>query len=194
MDDKEIKKMLVLYTQRAYDRGLVGGTGGNLSARLNDGLHMVITPSGLSLKDTTLDNLVTVNVETHQHQAPEGFIPSKEFHFHADIYCLRPEVCAVAHVHPPYCTAFAVKRRDIPCVTDAAFKQPPIPRVTFAPSGTQELRNNVAEAIKANPGCHVLLLEAHGIAALGADVVKAYDLADLTEEMARIGYMAEMLE
>jgi len=193
MNDKEIRKLLVVYARRAYDRGLVGGTGGNFSARLGDGAHMLITPSGVSLKDTTLSNLVKVNLETHDHEAPEGFIPSKEFHFHADIYRIRPDVGAVAHVHPPYCTAFAVKKRDIPYVTDSAFKQPPMPGVAFAPSGTSELRNNVAAAVKANQGCRVLLMEMHGIAALGVDVVKAYDLADLTEEMAHIAFLAERL-
>jgi ribulose-5-phosphate 4-epimerase/fuculose-1-phosphate aldolase len=193
MNDNEIRKMLVDYARRGYDRGLVGGTGGNFSARLNDGVHMLITPSGVSLKDTTLDNLVTVHVETHDHEAPDGFIPSKEFHFHADIYRIRPDIGAVAHMHPPFCTAFAVKKRDIPYVTDAAFKQPPMPHVAFAPSGTPELRNNVATAVKANPVCRLLLMEAHGIAALGIDVPNAYDLADLAEEMARIAFLAERL-
>lgn len=193
MNDSEIRDLLVVYARRAYDRVLVGGTGGNFSARLQDRVHMLITPSGVSLKDTTGGNLVKVHVETHEYEAPDGFIPSKEFHFHADIYRMRPDVGAVAHLHPPYCTAFAVRKRDIPYMTDAAFKQPPMPHVPFAPSGTPELRNNVAAAVKVGPACRVLLMEAHGIAALGADIVKAYDIADLTEEMARIAFLAEKL-
>ncbi len=100
---------------------------------------------------------------------------------------------AVLHVHSPHATAYAVNRRDIPMVTDAAFKQPPIPRVPFAPSGTEDLKHNVVQAIEQNPGCKVLLLEEHGVVALGSDVVAAYDTADLTEELARIAYVAEKL-
>lgn len=78
-------------------------------------------------------------------------------------------------------------------VTDAAFKQPQMPRVPFAPSGTKELQANVVKAIEENPDCKVLLLEQHGIICLGADIRWAYDLADLTEELARIAYLKETL-
>lgn len=193
MNDIETGDLLAVYSRRAYDRGLVGGTGGNLSARLEDGAHMLITASGLSLKDTSPANLVRVDLKTFEYEAPEGLVPSMEFHIHADIYRLRPDAGAVAHLHPPYCTSFAVKKRDIPPVTDSALKQAPIPRVPFAPSGTAELRRHMAEALKAAPGCSVLLMEMHGITSLGADLIKAYDVADLTEEIARIAYLAETL-
>lgn len=122
-----------------------------------------------------------------------NYKPSKEYVYHADILRLRPDVGAVLHLHPPHATAYAVKRRDIPMVTDAAFKQPPMPRVPFAPSGSEKLKDYVVEAIKENPGCKVLLLEQHGTVALGVDVVNAYNIADLTEELARIAYLSERL-
>jgi L-fuculose-phosphate aldolase len=96
-------------------------------------------------------------------------------------------------VHPPYATAYAVKCRDIPMVTDAAFKQPPAPRVPFAPSGTEQLQANVAAAAIAHPGCKWLLLEQHGLVALGPDIIAAYNAADLVEELAAIAYLAEHL-
>ncbi|MFO8089544.1 MAG: class II aldolase/adducin family protein [Desulfatiglandaceae bacterium] len=193
MKDTETAKLLIDYSRRAYDRGLVGGTGGNISVRLEDEKHMLITSSGLSLKDTSSANLVRVNLESLQHEAPSGLVPSMEFHIHADIYRLRQDAGAVVHLHPPYCTAFAVKKRSIPAVTDSALKQPPIPRVPFAPSGTDELRRYTAEALKTSPGCQVLLLEMHGIVAIGSNIIKAYDTADLTEESARIAYLAQAL-
>jgi ribulose-5-phosphate 4-epimerase/fuculose-1-phosphate aldolase len=79
-------------------------------------------------------------------------------------------------------------------VTDAAFKQPSMPLVPFAPSGTAELQENVARAVRTHPNCKVLLLEKHGIIALGLDTVMAYDVADLIEELARIAYQSECLE
>jgi ribulose-5-phosphate 4-epimerase/fuculose-1-phosphate aldolase len=65
--------------------------------------------------------------------------------------------------------------------------------VPFEPSGTKELQANVVRAIEENPGCKVLLLEQHGIICLGADIRWAYDIADLTEELARIAYLKEVL-
>jgi ribulose-5-phosphate 4-epimerase/fuculose-1-phosphate aldolase len=52
----------------------------------------------------------------------------------------------------------------------------------------------VVEAIDGNPGCKVLLLEQHGIICLGEDIRWAYDIADLTEELARIAYLTEALK
>jgi len=193
MNDRMIQALLVEYSRRAYDRGLVGGTGGNFSARLDDGETMLVTASGLSLKDTSQENLVRVDLNTFNYSAPGGLLPSMEYQIHADIYRLRPEAGAVAHLHPPYCTAFAVKNRDIPALTDSALKQPPIPRVPFAPSGSETLRRHMAEALKNSPECRVILMEMHGITALGAGVAEAYDTADLTEEIARIAFLSEAL-
>lgn len=154
---------------------------------------MIVTASGISLGDTSPESLVTVNIDTYAYQAADGYKPSKEYRYHADVLRLRPDVGAVLHVHPPHATAFAVKKRDIPMVTDAGFKQRPMPRVPFAPSGSTALQEYVVCAIQTNPDCTVLLLEQHGIAALGTSIVHAYYLADLTEELARIAYLAERL-
>ena len=135
-----------------------------------------------------------MDIETHEWHADSDHVPSKEYLFHADILRLRSDVNAVLHIHPPYATAFAVLKRDIPMVTDAAFKQPKMPRVPFEPSGTHDLQANVSEAIEKHPDCKVLLLEQHGIICLGSNIRWAYDIADLTEELARIAYLTEVLK
>lgn len=193
MTNEDIKQILIDYATRTYDRGLVGGTGGNFSARLADG-KMAITASGLNLGDTSMENLIEMDIGTYEYTPNGPYVPSKEYLFHADILRLRPDVGAVLHIHPPYATTFAVLKRDIPMVTDAAFKQPKMPRVSFEPSGTKELQANVVEAINGNPGCKALLLEQHGIICLGEDIRWAYDIADLTEELARIAYLTEALK
>ncbi len=193
MTEEEIRKRLVAYAQKAYHRCLVGGTGGNFSARLSE-KDMVITASGISLGDSELNNLVHVRITSYEWTKGGSYQPSKEYRFHADILRLRPDISAVLHVHSPYATAFAVKQRDIPMVTDAAFKQPPMPRVPFAPSGSDDLQKNVARVIKENPGCKALLMEQHGIVALGQDIVTAYNMADLIEELACIAYLSEGLK
>lgn len=180
------------YARLAYDRLLVRGSGGNFSARLDE-RRMVITASGVSLGDTTVDNLIEVDIASYAHDARPDLRPSKEYRYHADIFRLRADVGAVLHVHPPYATAFAVRKRDIPMVTDAAFKQRPIPRVPFAASGSDALQANVVRALQDTPACAALLLEEHGIVTLGATIVTAFYLADLLEELAQIAYLAEQL-
>jgi ribulose-5-phosphate 4-epimerase/fuculose-1-phosphate aldolase len=192
-NDTELGSLMTCYAQRAYLRLLVGGTGGNFSARL-PGERMLITATGVSLGDTQSDNLVTVKLSDDTWEARSGQRPSKEYLYHADIYRVRKDVDAVLHVHPPYATAYAVKRRSIPMVTDAGFKQPPIPSVPFAPSGTEQLRAHVRNAIERHADCRALLLEQHGLVALGRSVINAYDVADLIEELARIAYLSESLK
>ncbi len=193
MTDEDVRAQLVCYARRSYDRALVSGPGGNFSARLADPRCMVVTASGVSLGDADEGNLVLVDIGTYEYRAPGSYKPSKEYRYHADILRLRPDVGAVLHVHPPHATAYAVKKRDIPMVTDAAFKQKPMPHVPFAPSGSDQLQANVARIVEENPSCAILLLEQHGIATLGSSIVNAFYLADLAEELARIAYLAEHL-
>jgi L-fuculose-phosphate aldolase len=187
-DDIKIREQLVIFAQRAYQRRLVHGTGGNLSARLHND-KMIITASGLSLVDTERENLMTVDINSYDWDPNRIFIPSKEYKFHADIYRIRPEIGAILHVHPPFATAFAVKGQDIPRLTDAGYKLSAIPIVPFAPGGSEELKDLIVAAVRQDPNCIVLLLEKHGIVALGSDIVTAYNLADLTESLAHIAYI-----
>lgn len=187
-EDMKICEQLVIFAQRAYKRRLVNGTGGNLSARLHND-KMIITASGLSLIDTEIENIMTVDINNYDWNPNGIFIPSKEFKFHADIYRNRPEIEAILHVHPPFATAFAVKGKDIPRLTDAGLKLSDIPRVPFAPGGSEELKDLIVSTVGQNPECPVMLLEKHGIVALGSDIVTAYNLADLTESLAHIAYI-----
>jgi ribulose-5-phosphate 4-epimerase/fuculose-1-phosphate aldolase len=191
MQDTLIEQCIT-YARKAYDRQLVSGTGGNLSVRLDED-KMVITGSGISLGDTHEENLVIVDLKDLSWKSSSNITPSKEFLFHAAILQRRVDIQAVLHVHPPYATGYAAICQDIPMMTDAAFKQPPIPRVPFAPSGTTELRDYVIAAIEANPFCKALLLEKHGLITFGHDIPGAYLYADLIEELARIASIAENL-
>jgi L-fuculose-phosphate aldolase len=192
MKEDEVRQQLVEYARLAHSRLLVRGSGGNFSARLDES-RMLITPTGVSLGDTKPGNLVEVDIASYEYRS-SGHVPSKEYRYHADILRLRPDVGAVLHAHPPHVTAFAVRKRDIPMLTDAAFKQRPVPRVPFAASGSEALQRFVVEAIVQNPGCQALLLEEHGLVALGTTVVSAFYLADLFEELAHIASIAAALQ
>jgi L-fuculose-phosphate aldolase len=188
-----LRQQLAAVSVLAYHRGLVGGTGGNLSVRLGEE-KMLITPSGVSLGDTTPDNIVRVTISTLEWEPNRAYIPSKEIAMHAALYQELPHVQAVCHCHPPYATAYAVLGMDIPYVTDAAFKQPPMPHVSFSPSGTRELAEKVGAAARANPGLRTILLDQHGVITVGSDLVMAYNFMDLAEEIARIAYLAGTIQ
>ena len=193
MDEKDLRVELSRISIKTYERGLIGGTGGNVSVRLGQS-KMMITPSGVALCDTTIDNIVKVDMNTFEWIAVEPFIPSKEYRFHIAIYTIRPDINAIVHCHAPYATAYAVRKLDIPYVTDAAFKQPSMPHVSFSPSGSEDLTEKVKVAATQHPGFRTILLEEHGIIAVGVDLVQAYNFADLAEEMAKIATISNSIQ
>ena len=77
MTNDDLKQILIDYARRTYDRGLVGGTGGNFSARLTDG-RMAITASGLNLCDTSMENLIEMDISTYKYRPNGPYVPSKD--------------------------------------------------------------------------------------------------------------------
>lgn len=192
MTEEALRAQLTEISRRTYERGLVRGSGGNVSARL-EAQTLLITPSGVSLGDTTVGNIMKVNMSSGEWASNEGYVPSKETRFHAEIYAARSDVKAIVHCHPPHATAYAVRRMDIPYVTDAAFKQPPMPHVSFSPSGSEALARKVGQAARSSDDFRVIMLDQHGIVVVGADLMQAYIFADLAEEMAQIAFLASLI-
>ncbi len=110
--DERIARDSVVAAARDLDvQGLNRGTSGNVSVRFRDGL--LITPSGLPTARMRPEDIVPMGLDgTH----PPDQKPSSEWRFHRDILAHRPEIGAVVHAHPVYCTAFAMCGRDIPAV------------------------------------------------------------------------------
>ncbi|MBQ2747398.1 MAG: class II aldolase/adducin family protein, partial [Firmicutes bacterium] len=59
--------MLVDYGKKLVQTGLVQGTWGNLSVRLDD-TYMIVTPSGLDYLRLTPADMVKVNIETLEYE------------------------------------------------------------------------------------------------------------------------------
>ena len=101
---------------------------------------------------------------------------SSEWRFHRDIYRARPEVGAIVHGHPPFCTALACARREIPAFhyLVALAGGHDIRCAAYATFGTQELSDAVLAALAGRRGC---LLANHGMVTLGPAPAQALDLA-----------------
>ena len=61
-------------------------------------------------------------------------------------------------------------------------------------AGTRLLAQYVGSALKEVPGAKVVLLAAHGLNAMAADLATAYALADLTEFTAKQACIADSLQ
>ena len=188
VDEAALREAIARFCRVTWDRGLVSAAGGNISARLGDTDTFLITPSGVALRDTEPDDLVTIDLAGKKIAGPERFIPSKESLMHTAVYAARPAARAVAHLHPPHAIAFGIRGEPIPLMTVTSEERLHLtPVVPPATSGSRELSDGVATVLKDAPAdTQVLLLARHGILAWGASVQQACDIADLCEYTAKI--------
>jgi ribulose-5-phosphate 4-epimerase/fuculose-1-phosphate aldolase len=191
-----LRKELAEFSRRCFNRGLVTGTGGNLSVRVPGTDTALITPTGISLGDIDPEiNLLMQIGDGAIIENPCGLGPSKETAFHLAVYQLRPEAGAVAHVHPPYATAYSNRVDYLPMVTVSAqgvLKE--VPRIRSAMSGSTELYEQVKAGLMKHPAAKVLLMEEHGILAVAPDLKTSYYLSDLTEDTAKIAFIASQIK
>jgi arylformamidase len=189
--ERELREELAHYCRFVYHRGLVTGTGGNLSVRFGD--QVLITPSAVSLRECTPEDFIAVDLEGNKVGGPEHYIPSKEVYLHTAVYKARPDIDAISHLHPPNCIVFAVRNRSIPLVTiTAEVRLGPTPVVPEAPSGSVKLANLVRDAVLACPEAHLILLERHGVLAIGKTLCDTVDVADLGEDTARVAHQLSL--
>lgn len=179
MNDADVRKELIESCLEMNANGLNQGTSGNLSVRHEGGL--LITPTGISYDALTPDDIVHVAMDgTWRHP----LAPSSEWRFHRDILLARPEVHAVVHAHPPYCTTLAIRHMAIPAVhyMIAVSGGDSIRCAAYATYGTEELSRNAVAALQGRTAC---LLANHGMIATGPSLARAMWLAMEVETLAR---------
>ena len=161
-----------------YHSGLVAGTWGNISGRIDDE-HMVITPSGMGYERLAPEEMVIVNMKT---LAYEGSLkPSVEAVVHAAIYLDRPEVNGIMHTHSTYALTVAAARKSIPPICD---DQVQILRLAaYTMPGTTEMAKAVVQALKGRAGA---LIANHGAITVGRTLPEAYVGSQVLEKAAMV--------
>lgn len=171
-----------------WQRGLTAGAGGNISARVFEG--MLITKSGSSFRTLSPSDLLLTDMEGKVLEG-EGR-PSIETEFHGVCYALRPDVNAIYHIHSPYGNYFAAKNRKLPLHTvGEKVLLGKIPLVPYEEPGSTALAMAIATALREHPGCKGLLLAGHGMVAFGETVDQAYDIAECMEAGAKLAWLIE---
>jgi len=194
MTEKQVIEEIIHFSKLSYDRYLVTALGGNISMKFQDKIY--ITATNVSLHDVTEADIVICDLDGNP--LPDQYCtlkPSKEIGMHSLVYKLRPECDSVVHVHPPYLTAFTIKKRPIPMVSGAAMmKLIDVPTIGFAWSGTPELFENIRTAFaNAKEGVKNFALEAHGSLSFDKGLRMAFNGAELAEDTAKMAYFAENL-
>ena len=160
--------------------GLNQGMSGNISVR--DGARMLITPSATPYDRMAPTDMASVALGSGHSEGPKA--PSSEWHFHHDIYCARPDINAIVHAHPAFCTALSMARRGIPpChYMVATFGGDDVRCAPYATFGTPELSALAVAALEDRQAC---LLANHGMIACGRDLDQAMWRAVELEAVAR---------
>ena len=179
MREEAIRKEIIAACLEMNRSGINQGTSGNISVRWKDGL--LITPSGMPYEETEPEDIVFLEMDSdcRGHKRP-----SSEWRFHRDILREKPEVNAILHAHPIYCTTIAIMGREIPALhyMIAISGGHQIRCAPYATFGTEELSRSALEALRDRTAC---LLEHHGMIATGPSLAKAMWLAVEVETLAR---------
>lgn len=181
---RAVKSQLVQYSRLAHERGLTAAFGGNLSIR--QGKLIFIKATGAVMDDMTKEQVAVIDMNGKQLSAIR---PSSEYRLHLAIYRDRPDVKAIAHLHPPYSIiAATMLEMELPIITpEAELYLRRIPIVPFRPAGTKELAEAVAEVICQSDA---VLMEKHGIVTVGKSLREAFYKAELVEESAKLWYLS----
>ncbi|MBZ5524774.1 MAG: class II aldolase/adducin family protein [Acidobacteriia bacterium] len=172
-----------------HERGYVAATDGNISVRLSQNL-VLCTPTSMSKGMMQPEDLVMVDMDGHQKDGARH--PSTELGMHLLFYCMRPEIRAVVHAHPPTATGFAAAGISLeePLVAEVVTAFGKIPLARYGMPGTQELANSLRPMV---PKHDAILMEHHGVVTCGHDLLKAYMNMESVEHCAKIALVARQL-
>ncbi|MCK4657960.1 MAG: class II aldolase/adducin family protein [Phycisphaerae bacterium] len=184
-----IRREIVEFGKRVYEKGFVAASDGNISHRLT-GDRVLITPTGFCLGELKPAELTIVDTAGRFLTGPHK--PTSELPLHLTVYHMRPDVQAIVHAHPPIANAFSFAGESLEqCVIpEVVVGFGTIPTTPYATPSCKE----GAEVIKDLIGDHDgLLLQRHGSLTVGKDLREAYFKLEKIEHAAHITLLARML-
>lgn len=188
-DNLALREELVGVCRRLYERGLIAGPDGNVSARLGDDT-ILVTPSGMSKVDVKPEDLVVVGSDGARVAGYRE--PSSEVSLHVRIYSRRSDVGAVVHAHPPVATGFSVAGEGFEdyVLPELIVQLGEVPLVPYATPGTASLPDECEPYIGAHDA---FLLANHGAVTTGPTLLVAHQRMESLEHAARITLVARLL-
>ena len=177
---------IISVSNEIYDKGLVSGKAGNISARFGD--VVAITPTLKSLSNLEEKDIVLVNM---QGDVLTKGKPSSEVNMHLEIYKKRSDVNAIVHTHSPYATGFAFSDKKLKRLEGfGSIKTQYISSIEYEKPGTDELARSASEGLGNED---VLILKNHGVICVGDQLKEAMLLAVFVEETAKNQFITLML-
>ena len=169
-----------------YNKGLVSGKAGNISARY--GNTVAITPTLKSLSNLKEEDIVLVDMDGNVLSNGK---PSSEVNMHLEIYKKRSDVKAIVHTHSPYATGFAFSDKKLKRLEGfGAIKKPYLSSIGYEKPGSDELAKSTSEGLGDED---VLILKNHGVVCVSDTLREAMLLSVFVEETAKTQFITLML-
>ncbi len=175
------REQLLRVMNRIYNNKMTTLSGGNLSIKDQNG-DIWITPAGIDKGKLTPNDIMCVK-ENGEIIGPHK--PSSELPFHISSYKKRTDISAIVHAHPPALVSFSIVR-SLPDTNIIPQAQNVCGKVGYAPyalPGSEELGEKIAETFE--KGYNVVLLENHGVATGGTNLLNAFHRLETLEFCAR---------
>jgi L-fuculose-phosphate aldolase len=172
---EEARQRIASAARSLADQGLVHGTAGNLSERVEDAV--VVTPTGGDFATLSAEQMVVVGLDGEQREG--DLVPTSELGLHLGIYH-HYDAGAVVHTHAPFSTAVAcVLEDELPVVHYQLLALGgPVRIAPYATFGTPELADKTVAALE---GRSAALMANHGAIAYGPDLDTAVAQSQLLE-------------
>ena len=197
MTETKLRETICLLAKSMFDRGLTGGSTGNISARTEDG-GLLVSPTGTSFGRLDPARLSRFDVNGN---FVSGDQPTKEMPLHSAFYETRSTAGAVVHLHSCHSVALSM----MPDVDPDNFLPPMTPysimklgKVTLLPffmPGDPAM----GDAVRCLAGKRsAVMLANHGPVVAGKDIEAACNAIEELEDTAKLaimmrGYEAKML-
>lgn len=190
--ENRLREQICLLARSMFDRGLTGGSTGNISARTDDG-GLLVSPTGTSFGRLDPGRLSRFD---GSGTLIDGDPPTKEMPLHTAFYDTRSTAGAVVHLHSCHSVALSM----MPDIDDDNFLPPLTPygimklgKVKLLPfflPGDPEM----GEAVRGLAGKRsAVMLANHGPVVAGKDVEAACNAIEELEDTARLAMMTRGL-
>ena len=159
---------VVQYAQRLTSDGLVVGTSGNISLRVDD--LIAVTPSGVDYATMTPEDIPVVRLDGTV--VAGSLKPTSELPMHLRCYA-DSDAAAVVHTHSAAATALSLLRDEVPLVHyQLAMFGGQVRVAPYCTYGTPELADAMAAALD---GRSATILANHGTIAYSHSLGHAFD-------------------
>lgn len=191
--EARLREHICLLAKSMFDRGLTGGSTGNISARTEDG-GLLVSPTGTSFGRLDPGRLSRFDA---RGTFLSGDAPTKEMPLHSAFYDTRSKTGAVVHLHSCHSVALSM----MPDV-DADNFLPPLTPYAIMKLGQVKLLPfflpgdpAMGDAVRGLAGKRsAVMLANHGPVVAGKDVEAACNAIEELEDTARLAMMTRGLK